>query len=213
MTKVEAIKKVMSDFNGVATWEIIYNNIEKYHPNAKKSKYWDAGIRGVLYREIKNNRNFKKIYDGSFALIDYDENNLYIKSHIYSKTENEVLSKIRVGQAKFRINLLKILKKCPITEINERKLLVASHIKPWVLSKDEERLDINNGLILSATIDRLFDTGLITFTKDRTILISKQLSIKNTNRLGISQNKTYEHIPIKNREKYLNFHYTNVFLK
>jgi len=73
ITKVEAIKKVLEEFNGVATWEQIYENIEKYYPAAKVSKEWKAGIRGVLYREIKNNRNFKKIGLGIYALKDYQE--------------------------------------------------------------------------------------------------------------------------------------------
>ena len=73
MTKVEAIEKVMEDNGGTATWDIIYNNIEKYYPAAKEMKEWQAGIRGVLYREIKNNQNFKKIGFGIFALKEYEE--------------------------------------------------------------------------------------------------------------------------------------------
>lgn len=73
VTKVEAIRKVLEEFNGVATWEQIYTNIEKYYPTAKISKEWQAGIRGVLYREIKNGRNFKKIDFGIYALKDYKE--------------------------------------------------------------------------------------------------------------------------------------------
>lgn len=72
-TKVEAIKKVLEEFGGVATWEQIYNNIEKYYPTAKISKEWKAGLRGVLYREIKINRNFKRIGLGIFALKEYKE--------------------------------------------------------------------------------------------------------------------------------------------
>lgn len=34
ITKVEAIKKVLKEFNGIATWEQIYENIEKYKPSA-----------------------------------------------------------------------------------------------------------------------------------------------------------------------------------
>ncbi|PIU43392.1 MAG: hypothetical protein COS97_01290, partial [Candidatus Nealsonbacteria bacterium CG07_land_8_20_14_0_80_40_10] len=60
LTKVQAIKKVIKDNGGTATWDIIYNNIDKYYPAAKEMKEWQAGIRGVLYREIKNNQNFKK---------------------------------------------------------------------------------------------------------------------------------------------------------
>ena len=73
MTKVEAIRKLMEDNGGSATWDIIYSNIEKYYPAAKEMKEWQAGIRGVLYREIKNNRNFKKIGFGIFALKEYEE--------------------------------------------------------------------------------------------------------------------------------------------
>jgi hypothetical protein len=73
MTKVDAIKKVMEDNNGVASWDIIYNNIEKYYPAAKVSAEWEAGIRGVLYREIRANKSFKKIGLSIFALKDYVE--------------------------------------------------------------------------------------------------------------------------------------------
>lgn len=73
LTKVQAIKKVMEDNGGTATWDIIYNNIDKYYPAAKEMKEWQAGIRGVLYREIKNSQNFKKIGFGIFALKEYEE--------------------------------------------------------------------------------------------------------------------------------------------
>lgn len=73
MTKVEAIEKVMEGNGGVASLDIIYNNICKYYPAAKESKEWEAGIRGVLYREIRNNRRFKKIGLSIYALSDYKE--------------------------------------------------------------------------------------------------------------------------------------------
>lgn len=73
MTKVEAIKRVMMDNCGTATWEYIYSNIEKYYSTAKRSEEWEAGIRGVLYREIRSNRSFKKIGLGIFALREYVE--------------------------------------------------------------------------------------------------------------------------------------------
>lgn len=73
MTKVEAIEKVMKDNGGTASLDIIYNNICKYYPTAKDSKEWEAGIRGVLYREIRNNRRFKKIGLSIYAISDYQE--------------------------------------------------------------------------------------------------------------------------------------------
>jgi len=73
MTKVEAIQKIMEDNNGTASLEFIYQNIEKYYPNIKSSNEWQAGIRGVLYREIAENQRFKKIGLSVYALKDYQE--------------------------------------------------------------------------------------------------------------------------------------------
>ena len=73
MTKVQAIKKLMEDNEGLASLSLIYKYIEEYYPNAKKSQHWEAGLRGVLYREINNNKTFKRVDDALFALIDFEE--------------------------------------------------------------------------------------------------------------------------------------------
>lgn len=213
MTKVEAIVKVMQDNGGLANWAIIYNEIEKYYPTIKQQKAWTAGVRGVLYRGISNHRNFKKIDDGLFALIQYDENSLFLDE--YAKdTETATVIKIRKGQSKFRDKLLKKLKpQCPITQINDKRLLVASHIKPWALSNDIERLDTDNGFVLSTMVDRLFDGGLITFSLKKEIIISKSLSIKNAERIGIQSEQIISKLPVVGREKYLKYHQNKVFLK
>lgn len=73
MTKVDAIEKVLEDNGGAASLNVIYDNICKYYPAAKDSKDWDAGIRGVLYREIRNHRRFKKVGLSIYALSEYQE--------------------------------------------------------------------------------------------------------------------------------------------
>lgn len=73
MTKVEALISLLKDNGGVASWQYIYDNIERYYPAAKSSIEWEAGMRGVLYREIKNNRNFKRVGFGVYALHEYQE--------------------------------------------------------------------------------------------------------------------------------------------
>ncbi len=213
MTKVEAIIKVMQDNGGLANWAIIYNEIEQYYPSIKQPAEWRAPIRGVLYREIKNNQNFKKIDEGLFALMQYDENLLLLDEYTVD-TETPTMKKVRKGQSKFREKLLKALgRQCPVTNINDKKLLNASHIKPWAFSNDFERLDANNGFILSVMIDRLFDEGLITFSFDKKIIISHVLSINNTKKIGIKDKQLVEKLPIKGREEYLEYHHHKVFLK
>jgi len=68
MTKVEAVKQVLKKNGGSASWQDIYQKIEKFYPDAKKSDYWQEGIRGIVYREIRYGRNFKMAEKGVVAL-------------------------------------------------------------------------------------------------------------------------------------------------
>jgi len=76
VTKVEAIKQLLQANGGVASWKDIYDNIEQYYPAAKVSPDWDAGLRGVVYRELKAGKSFKKIGFGVLALLEYQEEHL-----------------------------------------------------------------------------------------------------------------------------------------
>ena len=82
VTKVKALLSLMNDNEGAASWNYIYDNIEKYYPNIKVPKDWQAALRGVLYRELSNNRHFKRIGLGVFASLDYQ----IIKRRKSSKT-------------------------------------------------------------------------------------------------------------------------------
>lgn len=87
---------------------------------------------------------------------------------------NYYLSKIRTCQIKFRNKLLiKYNCKCPISDINDKSLLVSSHIKPFNKCNNKEAYDINNGLLLSFFIDFLFNNGYITFDENGKIIYSK----------------------------------------
>ena len=102
-------------------------------------------------------------------------------------TEKELLVKNRIGQGWFRNQLIKKYKKCMICGISNNKLLRASHIKNWSISNNEERLDINNGLLLCAQHDALFDRCLITSDDNGDIKISKQLSEEDISILGLNR--------------------------
>ena len=211
MTKVEAIKKVLEDNGGIATWEIIYNEIEKYYPEAKKSKEWSAGIRGVLYREIKNDKSFKRIDEGTYSLADYDINKLALSPKDLITTK-DVLTAIRIGQSEFRKKLIVSLKKCPITGIDDIRILTARHIKPWTQSTNPERLDVRNGFLFSPTFDRLFDRGLISFSNDKALLVSDSFSERNLSKLNLSRRQIIFDLPIIRREEYLEYHRDKIFI-
>lgn len=118
----------------------------------------------------------------------------------------------RIGQEKYRNALLEECPFCPITMINDERLLVASHIKPWAVSNEKERVDPKNGFILSPLYDRLFDQGFITFTDDKYVLVSQWLTPKNAQRIGLKNNSYIQQLPIDDaRMVYLEYHRKCVF--
>ena len=97
----------------------------------------------------------------------YAEDDLDIKRIIDSNidvTEKVQIINSRIGQGIFRSRVESIEPSCRVTRLSNKALLIASHIKPWSVSDNMERLDGNNGLLLSPHIDKLFDQGWITFT-------------------------------------------------
>jgi predicted restriction endonuclease len=81
----------------------------------------------------------------------------------------------RRGQGVFRSNLEKIEKYCRITGLRSVRHLRASHMKPWRVSEDDEKIDGHNGLLLSPHCDHLFDRGWVTFTDEGTLVLSESL--------------------------------------
>lgn len=123
------------------------------------------------------------------------------------KTEKSNLLKTRIGQGAFRQRLIAYWQGCAVTGYNDTALLVASHIKPWRAAKNLERLDHFNGLLLLPTLDKAFDTGLISFTNEGDILISALLVEPEI--LGIN---TQMHIHLQDEHRvYMQYHREHVY--
>jgi putative restriction endonuclease len=93
-----------------------------------------------------------------------------IRNDQIPETQKEQLIKARIGQGLFRQRLENIENKCRLTGITDKRLLIASHIKPWRDSDNNEKLDGYNGLLLSPHVDRLFDRGWMSFADHGKIL-------------------------------------------
>lgn len=93
-------------------------------------------------------------------------------------TEAERLVVQRIGQNIFRDRLIDYWEsRCPLTGITDKALLRASHIVPWKdCTSNAERLDVHNGLLLSALWDAAFDRGLVTFGDEGSPQFSPALS-------------------------------------
>lgn len=128
-----------------------------------------------------------------------------------TSTEKSQLIKARRGQGVFRTNVQKNEKYCRLTGVSSMQLLIASHIKPWRSCVDaNERLDGNNGLLLTPNADLLFDRGLISFSDDGHILVSPRAVREDMHRLGLANETSI--IPFQIEQcRYLSYHRSNVF--
>lgn len=97
------------------------------------------------------------------------------------KTTRKQLIDARLGQGRFRRDVELLWDGgCAVSGCTLSEALRASHIIAWKHSTDRQRLDCQNGLLLTADLDALFDRGLISFSDDGAMLLSPRLS--NTDR-------------------------------
>lgn len=126
--------------------------------------------------------------------------------------EKQTLVNSRRGQGKFRSRIGEHEDRCRVTGTTAKKHLVASHIQPWVLSDDEQKLDGFNGLLLAPHIDHLFDGGFISFKDNGDLLISSKLNKAILSEWGIPVSMNVGKFKPKQRE-YLKHHRKVTFKK
>ena len=152
-------------------------------------------FQSIDFEEFTENEELKSIYRWKPSFIGKSSNsNISKKGQISNqrlnnfkkpnKTERKGLITSRVGQGYYRQQIIeKWGGRCPITGINIQSILIASHIVPWSESSDHERLDVENGILLSPSYDALFDKHLISFQDDGHIIISIKVSLDNQNKI------------------------------
>jgi putative restriction endonuclease len=225
ITYVEGIRKVMRDNGGFAPLKLIYKKIWDY-----KDKSLIKGLTpdATIQERVQRDPGFTRIANGVYALTEFLERTekqdlgfftveknevIFKETKKFISTEKTVEQKVRIGQSYFRKKLLSDMKSCPITGIDDKRFLIASHIKPWIYSNNEERVNPKNGLLLSPLFDKLFDKGigLMTFTLDKRILLSKSITKENTAKLQICNNQVIENLDIIGREDFLEYHRKFIF--
>ena len=130
-----------------------------------------------------------------------------------NSTEKDSIIKSRIGQGDFRKKLLGFWKTCSVTNTQTQSVLRASHIKPWRVCTNQERLDLYNGLLLIPNLDILFDSGLICFDKNGRMNISERLSKSERQKLGINQMPKQLRTISPQHIKYLDYHQNHIFEK
>lgn len=132
---------------------------------------------------------------------------------VLPETERLSLIMARRGQGLFRERVAKIEKCCRLTRVDRPSHLVASHAKPWRDCGNDERLNGENGLLLTPTVDHLFDRGFISFDDDGDLLVSPVAHKESFHRMGIDCDRVINVGSFTAGQKhFLDFHRAEVFL-
>ena len=126
-------------------------------------------------------------------------------------TERHAIIQARVGQGRFRANVQGVEHACRVTNVERLEHLVASHTKPWRDSTNEERLNGENGLLLTPTIDHLFDKGFISFEDEGDLIVSPVADRSSLLRMGIKpEGKVNVGVFSEGQRVFLDYHRENV---
>jgi hypothetical protein len=130
------------------------------------------------------------------------------------ETTRTALICARKGQGLFKERISRFERKCRITEVDNPTHLIASHIKPWRESDNEERLHAGNGLMLTPTIDHLFDRGFISFGDDGELLVSRVADKTSLAKMGVSkENASSVGSFNTDQQHFLDYHRNEIFLQ
>jgi hypothetical protein len=129
------------------------------------------------------------------------------------ETERKAIVLARRGQGLFRQRVSQIEARCRVTGVSNPEHLRASHCKPWRDSTNEERLNGENGLLLTPSIDHLFDRGFISFENNGTLLVSPVAHKPSLERMGVRTNEVVRVGAFSEGQcAYLDYHRDNVLL-
>lgn len=184
---------------------LILVNPEFAAKNEKGKRMYSNGLKQYRYFILDT---VDRVDSKELEIVDSINSDIAI-----TETEKDALIKSRIGQGKFRESLLKKYNgKCVVTGIDLSKLLIASHIKPWAVSENNERLSPENGILLSANFDRLFDCGLITFSNDGSIIVSSFVNSNNRAVLGLDKKITVDLKSTSSMIRNLEYHQDIIFV-
>jgi putative restriction endonuclease len=130
------------------------------------------------------------------------------------ETDRQALIVARRGQGLFKDRVMQIEHRCRITHVDNPAHLIASHCKPWRDCNNNERLNGENGLLLTPSIDHLFDRGFIGFENSGKLIISPVAHAPSLRRMGID---TVQVVNVggfsQGQKEFLEYHRSAVLLK
>lgn len=152
----------------------------------------------------------------AIGLVEWEEheiNRVRADAGIPETTRQQIVL-ARRGQGEFKRRVMEIEHACRITGVTRVEHLRASHCKPWRDASNEERLDGENGLLLTPNADHLFDRGFIGFEDDGDVLISPVAHKDSLARMGLDPGRALNVGRFaEGQRRYLEFHREFVLLR
>lgn len=181
-----------------------------------RTQYKNGKTIPVGFDKVVEKRNLVLDDDGIYRAtpVDYTFFDDSIEAQIrnnanLTETEKYQLVMARRGQGRFRRAVANIEPRCRITGLADMQHLRASHIKPWRVATNSERVDGYNGLMLTPHIDHLFDQGYISFTDEGEVLLSGRLDQEAAQVFGI-YNGLFAGSFTDKQKVYLAYHRNNI---
>jgi putative restriction endonuclease len=178
-------------------------------------------LLGLIGPEARNIANAAYVADATepsvaVGLAAWEEHQIEEIASDISVPETTRLAVVlaRRGQSLFKQNVQKIETACRITKVDRIEHLRASHCKPWRDASNAERLDGENGLLLTPAIDHLFDRGFISFESNGDLIVSPVAHPLSLQRMGVDVGQKINVGSFSQAQRgYLDFHRDNVFLE
>lgn len=243
VTYQSEIVRALIELEGQASLKEIIGRISQNNKLAAihSNPNWDRNVSAELQRHCSHTKSYNGARElfysveglgkGFWGLLSYREEYDFVdefgirpyEKRIIQKvkenndigpTEKEIIIKARIGQGKFRDSLIQKYNCCIVTGIEDKRLLIASHIKPWAkCDTDQERIHSENGLLLTPLYDKLFDSGLITFIPDGKMFVSETIAKEDKNKLMLINCDKYDLKGSNEMKTFLQYHNDVLFVK
>lgn len=177
-----------------------------------------ADLIGREARTIIEMRRVGDVAETSAAvgLVEWETHEMeqVIADQTIPETTRQAVVMARRGQGLFKQNVQRIEAYCRVTKVDQIEHLRASHCKPWRDANNSERLDGENGLLLTPDVDHLFDRGFISFEDSGTVLVSPVAHRESLRRMGL-EDALQRNVGgfSEGQRTYLAFHRDSVFLQ
>lgn len=198
--------------------------VDPYHQE-RGIKGLQGGVKQVqpIWDEFINNKE-ELLFESERILAEREKQSIEVKYADELKGIDHLKGEYKIREVKTRVNqnvfrqivLANYEGKCAITGIDIPDLLLASHILPWS-KHEEERLNPENGICLSALYDRAFDKGYIGVNPKYEVMISSELANKVSHPYydrhfsflkGTTIHSPKKYLP---KKKFLEYHLETVF--